>query len=117
MNRPLTDGDRVEAFRLATTGFERAAERWQAAANRGLTDEQLAQMLSDEIGMFGCRRSVVGLNVEFQRTGLRGTWESTVRTTNPPIYQGDATVRMARVVYGIAEPGMRQLDLFAEPPG
>jgi hypothetical protein len=65
------------------------------------------------------RRSQSGLNVELQCAELKiwSTWESAARTKYPPLFQGDATVRMARVVYGIAGPGMYQLDLFASPPG
>jgi hypothetical protein len=114
MTRPLTDADRIEAFRLATTGFESAAERWEAAAKRGVNDDEPAEMLRFEIGIFGCRSSQEGLNVEFQGAALRiwATWESTARTKYPPIFQGNGTVRMARRVYGVADPRQRQMSLF-----
>lgn len=38
MSRPLSDADGIEAFKLATSGFQRAAERCEAAAKRGMTD-------------------------------------------------------------------------------
>lgn len=109
------DRDRVLwGFRAATCGMENAEARWLKRAQSGLTDEQLVEALRYEIGAMGGRSSAEGW-VEYSRDGLQ-IWiaeTSLSRYSTPPTLRGNATVRMAREVYGIGDPGAVQMGLFA----
>lgn len=102
------------AFIRATQSMCGAAERWNADASTGLNDEQLAQRLAFELGSYGGSAGS-GMDVEYTGDGLR-IWASISgfvrRTKDKPILQGSATIRYARHVYGIANPGEKQLALF-----
>lgn len=52
---PLTREEVEYAFRRATSGFAGGKERWAERAAKGMTDEELAEALKVEIGIFGGR--------------------------------------------------------------
>jgi hypothetical protein len=110
----LTEDDRRTGFMLATGGFSRSKERWQERAATGLTDEQLAEALAYEIGEWGGSASPDGLCLTYQRSGLKIwiSWEIENTHQTPPVFQGAATIAMARTVYGIRNPADKQLALF-----
>ena len=109
---PLTDGDRVRALRLAAESMEGAKERWAERAASGQTDEQLMRALEYEFGaMGGCSRDDIG--VTYQSNGLKLWVDRCIGSrSQPPILEVQATLRLAREVYGIADPEERQGRLF-----
>ncbi len=112
--KQLSAHDRLYAFKRATGGIERAAKRWAERAATGLTDEQLAEALAYEIGIFGGSCGPGELHPTYQRAGLKiwASWESMNHVTDRPIFEGRATIAMAREVYGIRDPSDMQLSLF-----
>jgi hypothetical protein len=115
MTHPLSIEDKRRAFIRATKGMSQAAERWAQRAASGLTDEQLAEALKYELGIFG--GSIATDNcpaLTYQGNGLKiwVSWEITNHVTTKPTFQGAATVAMAREVYGIRDPEDKQLTLF-----
>lgn len=113
---PLTIGEaeRVAGFRRATCGMAGADARWQDRAAKGMTDDTLAEALAYEIGIFGGSGDPDGLCLTYQAAGLKIWIGWAIENTHdqPPIFQGAATVAMARAVYGIRDPADRQLALF-----
>lgn len=51
--RPLTEADRIAGFRRATCSMAGANERWRERARTGLSNLELAEALSYELGIFG----------------------------------------------------------------
>jgi hypothetical protein len=98
----------------ATGGFSRSNERWAERAARGLTDAELAEALSFELGIFGGSCGPGMLHLTFQGAGLKIwiSWESHNHVTMKPTFEGQGTIAMARVVYGIKDPADRQLILW-----
>lgn len=114
MSRPLTEADRRAGFLRATGGFSKAAERWAERAARGLADDELAEALAYELGIFGGSCGPGDLWLTFQGAGLKIwiSWESHNHVTMRPTFAGKSTIAMARQVYGIRDPVDRQFDLF-----
>ena len=110
----LSADDRLYAFKRATGGIERAAKRWAERAATGLTDEQLAEALAFEIGIFGGSCGPGEMHLTYQGAGLKiwASWESMNHVTDRPIFEGRATIAMAREVYGIRDPSDTQLSFF-----
>ncbi len=107
---PLTHEDKVAAFKAAT----RCLIHWygdEIAA--GVTDERLAELLAKALG-FGGSGGPGRLNLTFQGAGLKiwASWGSHSHVTDKPVFQGKATVKMAREVYGIADPNDGQFRLL-----
>jgi hypothetical protein len=102
------------AFIRATQSMCGAAERWQADASTGLTDQQLHDRLAYELGSYG-GTSETGLDIEYVGDGLC-IWASATgfvrRTKDKPILQGQTTIAYARHTYGIRHPTDGQLALF-----
>lgn len=113
---PLVVGEaeRIAGFRRATCGMAGAASRWQERAAKGMSDAELAAALAYEIGIFGGSSSPDGLSLSYQAAGLRIWigWEIQNTHKQLPVFQGAATVAMARRVYGIRDPADKQLALF-----
>ncbi len=109
--RPLSDVDRVEVFRIATSGFER---RYGHRIAEGMTDEELEKALSEVLGIFGGSGGPDRLSVTFKGAGLRiwGDWQPVNHVLEKPLFAGKATIAMARTVYGIADPDDQQLSMF-----
>lgn len=112
--RPITEADRFAGFLRATGGMSRAAERWRERAARGMTDDELAEALANELGIFGGRAGPGELSLTYQGAGLKIwiSWEIQNTHTAKPTFQGKATIAMARLVYGIKDPADAQLALF-----
>lgn len=114
MTRPLTDADKREGFLRATGGFSGAKTRWSERAARGLNDAELADALAYELGIFGGSCGPDMLSLTFQGAGLKIwiSWEIQNHVTTKPTFEGNATIAMARLVYGIKDPADRQFSLF-----
>ena len=113
--RELSHDDKLKAFRKATNGFSQAEGRWKERAERGLSDEELKAALEYEIGIYGGSGGPGDMSISYQAAGLK-IWAD-CNTVVPdrdckPIFQGTATIRMAREVYGIKDPTDTQLALF-----
>ena len=82
---------------------------------RGLTDEQLAEALRYELGIFGGSSGYGDCPaLTYQGAGLKiwAAWEFLNHVTTKPTFQGAATIATARQVYGIPSPEDKQLALF-----
>jgi hypothetical protein len=108
---PLTDDEKLWAFRRATNHIDGSRERWVKRSQRGLTDEELREELQREMGFFGSSGERVGITC--QAAGLK-IWADHCAgsRSRPPILEGQATLRLAREVYGIADPDDKQGRLF-----
>ncbi|GHA20390.1 hypothetical protein GCM10007989_14300 [Devosia pacifica] len=113
-DRPLTEADKREGFIRATGGFARAEQRWAERAARGMTDAELAEALSFELGIFGGSGGPDRLSLTYQGAGLKIwiSWKTHNHVTMMPTFVGRTTVAMARLVYGIEDPADAQLALF-----
>ena len=109
--RPLTQDDRVAAFRAAT----RALVRWHGdELAEGATDERLEALLVRALGIFGGSCGPGEMHITHQGAGLKiwASWGVHNHVVETPIFQGQATVRMAREVYGIPDPADPQQRLI-----
>ena len=110
---PLRSEEIESAFRRATSGFAGGMERWAERAARGMTDEELAQALKHEIGIFGGQCGPGMLGISYQGSGLRIWADRGIGSHGrKPILAGAATVAMARTVYGIRDPDDKQMILL-----
>jgi len=114
MTNPLTRDEKLWAFRKATNSMANSAARWAERARTGLTDEELAQALAYELGIYGGSGARDQIDIAFQGAGLKiwASWESINLVQDTPIFAGKATIAMAREVYGIPDPSDRQITLF-----
>jgi hypothetical protein len=110
----ITEAERVAGFRKATSGTAGAAARWQERAAKGMSNDELAKALAYEIGSFGGSGGPDSLCLTYQAAGLKILigWEIGNTREQPPTIQGQATVAMARELYGIKDPADKQLALF-----
>lgn len=111
MSQELTHADKRAAFEIATS----ALMRWYGdRLITGATDEELAEMLGKVLGIAGGSSGPDRISVSFRGAGLRiwAGWQCPNEVTDKPIFAGDATVRMAREVYGISDPSSAQLALL-----
>lgn len=109
--RPLTEADKTEIFRIATRGFPK---RHAEAIKNGMTDEELEAALAQTLGIFGGCSGPGGYSTTFTGTNLRiwGGWHVVNHVTEKPLFAGRRTIAKARDVYGISSPDDKQLDLF-----
>ena len=111
MMSPLTHPEKVAAFKAAT----RSLIHWygeEIAA--GVTDERLEELLAKALGIFGGSGGPDRLSIVYQGSGLK-IWAGCTAVNHvqeKPIFQGRATVRMAREVYRIPNPGDPQFRLL-----
>ncbi len=111
----LTRTDKRNAFIAATKTTENAAVRWKKRSETGLTDDALKEALRYELGIFGgsskteCRPSIT-----YQGAGLKiwAGWHTVNHCQEQPIFEGIATMKMAREVFGISDPNDDQQLLF-----
>lgn len=109
---PLSEEEKLWAFRKATNSMEGADKRWSERIARGLTDEQLEEAIAYELGAFGSHGGDP-VGVTYQGSGLKIWADHCLGSrNNPPILQGHDTVSFARRVYGIADPNDKQGRLF-----
>jgi len=114
-HRPLTQADKLYAFKKATNGFSQAEGRWKERAERGLTDDELKAALECELGIYGGSGGPGDMSLTFQAAGLKiwADWNTVAPDRYcKPIFQGTATIRMAREVYVIKDPTDAQMALF-----
>lgn len=109
--RPFTEADRIECFRIATSSLVRHYGDRLAA---GMNDDELAAALEDILGIMGGSGGPGKLSVTFTGSGLRiwAGWRVVNHVWTKPLFAGRATVAMAREVYRIADPNNKQLELF-----
>lgn len=109
--RPLTQDDKVAAFRAATGVFVRKhADRIAA----GMTDEELEAALRDALGSFAGRGGPGQMHLTWQGAGLKiwASWHIHNHVREAPIFAGRQTIAMAREIYGVPDSGNPQLPLF-----
>ena len=80
----------------------------------GMTDDELADALAFELGIMGGSSGAGEVTVCYQGAGLKIwiSWEVENLHTTKPVFEGKATIAMARLVYGIPDPSDAQLSLF-----
>ncbi len=108
---PLTSLERIEVFKLATKGLV----KWYGNSfASGMSDAELKVALEQVLGIFGGSGGPGRLSVCFKGAGLRiwGGHHSFNHIEEKPLFQGAATIAMAREVYGIANPELEQLSLL-----
>lgn len=112
--KPLSNEDRHHAFLRATGGMNKSSDRWAKRAETGLSDDELADALKCELGIFGGRGGPDQLDITYQGAGLKiwATWEVINHCAIAPIFQGAKTIAMAREIYGITDPDDKQMGLF-----
>jgi hypothetical protein len=105
----------IEAcFLRAVTSYANTKQRWRQRAETGLTDQELRDALTYELGIHGgsgCRDSI---SIAYQGAGLK-IWANRGRLnhcTDVPILQGQQTMAMERSIFGIANPDDQQMSLF-----
>lgn len=108
---PLTHEDKVAAFKAAT----RSLINWYGnELAEGVTDARLEELLKQALGIFGGSGGPDQISLTFQGAGLKiwASWGSHNQVTDKPVFQGKATVKMAREVYGIPDPANSQMRLL-----
>jgi hypothetical protein len=81
----LSIEDKQRAFIRATKGMSQAAERWAQRAATGLTDEQLADALKYELGIFGGSSATDNCPaLTYQGNGLKIWRAGKLPTTSQP---------------------------------
>jgi hypothetical protein len=112
--RPLTEADRIAGFRRATCSMQGASDRWRERAKTGLSDVELAEALSYELGIFGGSGGPDCLSLTYKGAGLKIwiSWETHNSYQMKPTFAGQTTIAMARLVYGVRDPEEVQLALF-----
>lgn len=114
MTRTLTDADKRDGLIRATGSFSGAEQRWAERAARGMSDDELAEALAFELGIFGGSGGPSQMSLTFQGAGLKIwiSWETHNHVTMKPTFEGKGTIAMARLVYGVNDPADRQLALW-----
>ncbi len=99
------------AFKIVTRAFGRDMA---AKGFPPMTDAELAATLERYLGIFGGSSGGGEPHVTYQGSGLKiwGSWGIHNHHTTKPVFQGAATLRMARAVYGIRDSRDQQLTLF-----
>jgi hypothetical protein len=108
---PLTHVERTEIFKLATRGL---VHRYGDQFKAGMTDADLRSAMAEALGLFGGSGGPDGPTVAYTGAGFRiwGGRHTVNHHKQKPLFAGDATVAMAREVYGISDPQNGQLKLF-----
>lgn len=113
--RPLTLEDRIRAFKRAVCSYTGSQKRWAEKSGSEMSDEDLELILRYELGIAG-GSSAYGDTpcVEYQCSGLKiwASWASFNSHGTQPIFQGKATIQIARQVFEIKDIGDNQLVLF-----
>ena len=114
MKNQFSQDEKRGVFLRAVCSYQGAKKRWEKRAKTSLNDHDLEQALKHEIGIAGgsgCRDSI---SIAYQGSGLK-IWASRTTPnhgTDEPIFQGTQTMKMARLVFNIADPSNLQADLF-----
>jgi len=109
--RVLTLADKEMVFKTATKALP---QRYADKISSGMTDEELRDALVQVLGIFGGSCGPERLDVLHQASGLKiwGGWHIVNHVIEKPLYQGAATLTMARMIYGIKDPEDPQMKLF-----
>ncbi len=93
--RPLSQADKEEAFRIATRALPK---RYADEVAKGMTDAALTSDLEQVLGIFGGSCGPGRLDVAHQAAGLKiwGGWRFVNHNTEKPLYLGTKTLAMAR---------------------
>lgn len=109
--KALSKADQEEVFRLATRGLVHFHGDKFA---RGMTDKELEDALVSSLGIFGGSSSPDRVSVCYKGSGLKiwGGWHCINHVLEPPLFEGNITLKMARDIYEIANPDEDQMMLF-----
>ncbi len=110
-DKPLSNEDRIEVFKIATRSLvHRHGDKFKV----GMSTEELEHALEKSLGIFGGSGSIDRLNVSHKGAGLKiwGGWHIVNHVQEAPLFQGKATIAMAREVYGIGDPDDGQMSLL-----
>ncbi|MXO69042.1 hypothetical protein GRI72_09415 [Altererythrobacter marinus] len=110
-SKPLTPDEKAQAFRRATSGFEK---RFAEQISRGMSDAELAAALKECLGIFGGSGGPHCIDVSYQGAGLK-IWAARScpnHVLEKPVFEGSATIEMARHIYEIRDPADTQMLLF-----
>lgn len=102
----ITDEDTAVFFE-ATKGL---ARRHGRQFRNGMTDAELRRALESLFGIWGGSGGPEQVDVSHQAAGLK-IWAG-FSTRSRPLFAGEATLRMARHLYGIPNPAASQLSMF-----
>ena len=107
----LTQAERAEVFRLATRSL---MTRYEDELAAGMSDAELKEALEKVLGIFGGSGGPGRLGVTFTGSGLRiwGGWHIINHCVEAPLFSGNASIAMAREIYGISNPDNKQLSLL-----
>jgi hypothetical protein len=108
---PLTQAEKTEIFRLATRGL---VHRYGGQFKAGMSDADLRSALAETLGLFGGSGGPNSPSIAHTGAGLRiwGGRDTVNHHMQKPLFSGEATVAMAREVYGISDMQNGQLKLI-----
>lgn len=109
--RPLAHPDKLAAFKACT----RSLPKWYAKEiAAGMTDAELARALERVMGILGgssARADTPALAYKGAGLKIWASWDWP-DTRQPPIFAGQASIELARQLYGIPDPDDAQMRLF-----
>ena len=110
-DKQLSNEDRIEVFKIATRSL---VYRYGDKFKDGMTTEELEHALEEGLGIFGGCGSLDSLHVSYKGAGFKiwGGWHIVNHVQEAPLFQGKATIAMAREVYGIGDPDDGQMSLL-----
>lgn len=95
---------------VATSAFARTVSEGDPAP---MSDAELAATLQNAMGVFaGCASGLPARHLARRRPEGLGQVHIHNHVTEPPVFSGAASIRMARECYRIFTPGERQLSLW-----
>jgi hypothetical protein len=76
--------------------------------------KELHQALKEVLGVFAGRGGPNQLHTTWKGAGLKiwGSWHIHNHVTERPLFAGQASLKMARLLYHIADPTVAQMSLF-----
>ncbi len=109
--RTLSQADKEDAFRIATRALPKL---YGDRIDAGMSDVELTTALEQVLGIFGGSCGPGRMDVAHQASGLKiwGGWHIVNHHDEAPLFQGRATLAMARYIYGISDPGDAQIPLL-----
>lgn len=110
----FTEEDKKRALEIALTNTQGAKLRWEQRAKTGLNDKDMAKAVRYEIGIAGGSGGRGDMKTHYEGAGLKvwGSWQVFRPCMEEPLFQGDATIKAARLLFGVKDPNDRQLSLF-----
>lgn len=112
--RDLTNEEKQQSLKRALTCTGGALDRWSARAATGLNDADMAKAVRYELGICGGSGCSNSIHIHYEGAGFKvwAAWKSFNHCLEEPIFQGDATIMAARLLFGVKNPNDVQLDLF-----